>query len=104
MTRTQCQFYVTLSAVEDFARLEQLDTDPDDGLRRARELLTTRLRTANFCRRQQNGLQLWRLRQDAHLLGRKLPRYRVLVSTERRPDGNLPQVVQVLPEHERHPR
>jgi hypothetical protein len=94
-------FYLTHAAVEQFARLEGIDPESDAGFDTAEDLLSERCTRASKVRDQDNGLQQWRLKQDALIYGKKQKRYRLLVSTKRLPGGTLPQVVKVLSESER---
>lgn len=91
------QFYLTMSAVEQFARLEGLDPDVDRDFDAAEDRLLKRAPSARFVRAQRNGLQLWQLGYEKPNVS-KGKRYRFLVSTRPQPGGDLPQVVEVLPE------
>lgn len=87
-------FYLTSAAVRQYAELIGYDVTSTDAFDDAEEELANRCARAKLKREQDNGLQLWRLAKDGGL-----GRFRLLVSTAPRPGGNLPQVVQVLPEH-----
>jgi hypothetical protein len=87
-------FYVTITAVDQFAQLEGLDPDTDSGFETAEARILERVAHARFVCEQRNGLQRWRLSGE----GRGLPRYYLLVSTRPHPHGPLPQVVEILDE------
>lgn len=87
-------WYISARAVREYHRIATGSTsDPDDEQFDAAAIeLGEAVRRAHFSRTQRNGLQLWRLSGT--------PRLRLLVSTQRRQEGELPQLVNVLPEHD----
>ena len=89
-------WYLSARAVREYGRLARLDTSTDDGFDRAAMSLQEYVAQAHHVRDQDNGLQLWR--------GPRPLRLRLLVSTARRREGPLPQLVTVLPASARGPR
>jgi hypothetical protein len=86
-------WYVSARAVREYAAIAGRPAESDEAFgARAREL-EAMAAGAHHLRDQRNGLQIWRT-------GRPL-RLRLVVSPEARPEGPLPQVVSVLPAHER---
>lgn len=87
-----CPWYITHRAVEDYCELHGWPDDDEHFDRGENELLELAER-AHHVRDQDNGLQLWR--------GPTPGRLRLLVSTAKRPEGDLPQLVRVLPASDR---
>jgi hypothetical protein len=87
-------WYLSAAAVRQYHRIATGSADaPDDEQFDAAALaLQEAVGRARKVRDQRNGLELWRLS------GR--PRLRLLVSYAERPEGDLPQLVSVLPEHD----
>lgn len=94
------RFYISARAVREFAEIRGLELDDGGPLwGRAEEQLRELSWHSHLVetpdgepRLTRNGLQEWRT-------GRAHGRLRLLVSTEDRPEGELDQVVQVLPSH-----
>jgi len=93
-SRQTCPWYISAHAVRAYCRLEGLDGERDDHFARAEDELMAiaeqlALKTPT---RQNNGLLRYR--------GPKRKRYTYLVSDlAKRPEGDLPQLVDVRPEH-----
>ncbi len=87
-------WYISARAVREYHQIAtgSASQPDDDQFDAAAQALGEATRSAHFVRTQRNGLQLWRLSGE--------PRLRLLISTEPRPEGNLPQLVRVLPEHD----
>lgn len=90
----QGPWYLSARAVREYHRIAtgRVDDPDDDQFDAAAEALQEAVGRARKVRVQHNGLELWRLTGS--------PRLRLLVSTEHRPEGDLPQLVRVLPEHD----
>ncbi|MBN1610856.1 MAG: hypothetical protein JW940_29765 [Polyangiaceae bacterium] len=84
-------WYLSARAVRDYLVLTGRDPKDEDAFASGEDELAELVRRAQFVRTQDNGLQQWRLTGT--------PRLRLLVSTRARPEGNLPQLVRVLPKH-----
>lgn len=85
-------WYVTRRAVEQFCPLVGLNAGDDDEFARGEELLIEQTKAARHVRNQANGLQLYR--------GPSPKRLRFLVAVGKRDEGELPQLVTVLPTHD----
>jgi len=87
-------WYITRTAILDYHRIAtgSVDEPDDEQFAAAKESLVDALKIAHHVRHRRNGLDLWRLQGS--------PRLRLLVSTAQRPEGDLPQLVRVLPEHD----
>lgn len=94
------RWYLSAKAVRSFARIRKLELDDGDDLwGRAERLLAEACERAHLVtsedgspRLTRQGLQEWRT-------GRVDGRIRLLVSTERRDEGELDQLVDVVPSH-----
>jgi hypothetical protein len=89
----QGPWFITARAVRDYLTITHRDPRDEDAFADGEDELLELVRRAAYVRNQRNGLQLWRVRGS--------PRLRLLVSTDKRQEGDLPQVVTVLPEHDR---
>lgn len=92
-------WYITASAVHDYAALARLgDSADDDVFARAEvalmELAEETVASGRKPRLMDSGALVYR--------GPRPLRLGLVVVTERRPEGPLPQLVRVLPEHNRH--
>lgn len=85
-------WYVTRKAVEQFCAVCKIDAENDDEFARAEELLIEQTKAARHVRNQANGIQLYR--------GPSPKRLRFLVAVGKRDEGELPQLVTVLPTHD----
>jgi hypothetical protein len=95
--------------VTEFARILHLDPERDEDFDRAEDLLVEVAKTPTFARNQTNGLQLWngkipqaeRVQAKQRAADRRQPYYDeprldLLVSTQQRVEGDLPQLVSVI--------
>ncbi len=82
-------WYLSARAIREFLALTNRDAN-EDNFADGEDELATLCSGAHHVRNQDNGLQLWR--------GPQPGRYRLLVSTARRSEGDLPQLVSVLAE------
>jgi len=85
-------WYITRRAVEEYCELRGWPDD-DEHFDRAEDELLVIAEVAHHVRDQDNGLQLWRAPKPTQI--------RLLVSTAKRPEGELPQLVRVLPQSDR---
>jgi hypothetical protein len=76
--------------VREYLALTGRNGDRDDDFAAGEDELVEITKSATHVRNQDNGLQLWRARAPK--------RFRLLVSTDRRSEGSLPQLVRVLSE------
>lgn len=83
------RWYISARAVREYAAIVRRPVDTDDDFADREDELIDLCAAAHHQRDQRNGLQLWRT-------GRPL-RLRLLVSPTPRPEGDLPQLVSVLP-------
>jgi hypothetical protein len=87
-------WYISARAVREYCAIATGHPPADDdAFDEAAKALSEAVKKARFVCVQDSGLQLWRLQGS--------PRLRLLVSTRPRTEGDLPQLVQVLPEHGR---
>jgi hypothetical protein len=77
-------------AIREFLALTNRDAQNEEHFAAGEDELAAVCSGAHHVRNQDNGLQLWR--------GPQPGRYRLLVSTSRRVEGDLPQLVSVLAE------
>jgi hypothetical protein len=84
---------VTVRAAREYATLAGLPSSTDDDLQARTLELAEIVEGARLVRRQDNGLEQWRLGRPR--------KWRLMVSTTQRSEGDLPQLVSVLPSHER---
>jgi hypothetical protein len=87
-------WYLSARAVREYHRIAtgRVDEPDDEQFDAAAEALQEAVGLARRIKVLPHGEELWRLR------GR--PRLRLLVSYAVRPEGELPQLVRVLPEHD----
>lgn len=90
----QGPWYISARAIKEYLSLSGRDPLNEDHFAAGEDELARITSSAHHVRNQDNGLQLWR----AHNLPAPLGRLRLLVSTARRGEGDLPQLVSVLPE------
>lgn len=82
------RWYVSARAVHEWAKLQRLPSESDEDFAQREEELMAAAAAARHVRDQANGLQLWRLPRPHQ--------YRLMVSPEPRPEGDLAQLVSVL--------
>lgn len=87
-------WYITMTAVEQYCALTKRDAEDDQQFDDAEDELTEIAATAKHSRNQDNGLMLYRATRSP----RCAERYRLLVSPTPTREGNLPQLVRVMPE------
>lgn len=88
-------WYLSARAIKEFLALTGRDPSNEDHFAAGEDELAAVCSAAHHVRNQDNGLQLWR--------GPQPGRYRLLVSTSRRAEGDLPQLVSVLGESASEP-
>jgi len=98
--RPDSPWYLTIAACEQYAAILGLDPEEDANFDRCEDELVAIARVAKFVKNCDSGLQEYRGRVPAEsvlLLRNRTPENRLvlLVSTERRDEGNLPQLVRV---------
>lgn len=86
----QGPWYISARAIKEYLALTARDPLDEDNFAAGEDELALVCSSAHHVRNQDNGLQLWRARSPE--------RYRLLVSTARRNEGDLPQLVSVLAE------
>lgn len=91
----QGPWYISARAIKEYLTLTNRDPNNEDHFAAGEDELAMVCSGAHHVRNQDNGLQLWRARPPE--------RYRLLVSTARRNEGDLPQLVSVLAETSAEP-
>lgn len=100
MSRADSPWYISVRAVGEYAKLLGLDEEKDDDFDRCEDELVEVARVAKFEKISEGGLLEYRGKVPAE--GRKLLRGRtpedrliLLVSTAKRKEGDLPQLVRL---------
>lgn len=98
MSRRDSPWYISVRAASEYAEILGLDPDKDDDFDRCEDELVEVARVAKFDHQTSGGLLEYRgaipEKSRAQLNGRE-HRLMMMVSTERRAEGNLPQLVSV---------
>lgn len=82
------RWYISVRAVREYATLARLPCATEDELHERTMELARLAEGAHYVQTQRNGLEQWRLGRPR--------RWRLLVSTAERPEGELPQLVRVM--------